>query len=187
MNFYYRSLQEGRCEIVCTRCFRTVGAAGDIDEMRRLEDCHACAVRREAVPIPLPADSRHLIPATPRMISKPKAPPGPNYLLLSIAAVFLYIVPTLFEFTVLRNWNPWIAVVIPGDIAGCFCLAVVFRKVRIGIALYCVMTMIEAGLYWLNVMPPGILPWVTNLVPTLVVFGIIWRSVGRNAKLVAIS
>ena len=28
--------------------------------------------------------------------------------------------------------------------------------------------------------------WLTDLVPTLVVFGIIWRSVGRNTKLVPI-
>jgi len=186
MNFYYRSLQEGRCEIVCTRCFRTVGAAGDIHEIRQLQDCHACAVKRDAVPVPPLADSRDLLPTSLRIISRLKEPKGPNYLLLSVAALLLYVVPTLFEFTVLRNWNPWIAVVLPGDLAGCFCLAVVFRKVRIGIALYCVMTMIEAGFYWLHVTPPGILPWVTDLVPTVVVFAIIWRSMARNAKLVPI-
>jgi len=187
MNFYYRSLQEGRCEIVCTRCFRTVGAAGEIDEIRRLQDCHACAVRRDAVPVPPLADSRDLLPASLRVMSRLKEPKGSSYLMLSLAALFLYVVPTLFEFTVLRNWNPWIAVVIPGDIAGCFCLAVVFRRVKIGIALYCLMTMVEAVFYWLHVAPLHVLPWLTNLVSTLVVFCIIWRSVGRNAKLIPIS
>jgi hypothetical protein len=49
------------------------------------------------------------------------------------------------------------------------------------------MTIIEAGFYWLHVTPLHMLPWVTDLVPTLVVFAIIWRSMGRNAKLIPIS
>lgn len=45
MNFYRRSLQDGRFEVICTRCFDTVGAALESDELRKLEDRHKCTGR----------------------------------------------------------------------------------------------------------------------------------------------
>jgi len=193
MNFYYRSLPDGQREVVCTRCFLTVGAAWEIDEIRRIENTHQCRAVRASAAAPQPPVNPG--PRVPPQLQALRAAVEPrlkshlarNFLLVFAAALLLYLVPTLFEFTALRSWNPWIAVVIPGDLAGCLCLAVVFRKVRAGIALYFLLTAIEAGCYWFQIMSPGVLLWVTDLVPTLMVSAIIWCSAGRSAKLIAIS
>ena len=38
MDYYYRHLGDGRCEVICTRCFETVGVASGIDAIRDLEE-----------------------------------------------------------------------------------------------------------------------------------------------------
>jgi hypothetical protein len=80
--------------------------------------------------------------------------------LLCVVAALLYVFPKVFEFNALHKWNPWVSVVLPGDLAGCLCLAIVFRKVKEGILLYCLLTAAEACLYWLHVTPAGVLPWL---------------------------
>ena len=61
-----------------------------------------------------------------------------------MAALVLYALPTVLEFAALRRWNPWFSVILPGDLAGCACLCLVFGKVKQGISLYCLLTAIEA-------------------------------------------
>jgi hypothetical protein len=193
MDFYYRSLPEGRCEVVCTRCFLTLGAAREMEGIRRMEDSHRC-------PAAQPTASVHARSADPwagvaPTLRRPSAPAAhvsmrrmvQNALLLLAAAFALYLLPTVFEFAALRHWNPWISTVLPGDLAGCAFLCIVLRKVKAGICLYCLLTLIEACVYRLHIMPLSVLPWFTDLVPTIVVSMIVLRSARDMEKIVTIS
>lgn len=197
MDFYYRSLSEGRCEIVCTRCFLTLGAAQAIEEIRRIERLHQCAATR--IPAQAVVSTRTLSkdpeprnPATWGAISRgtadrPVRPAVRNALRLSAAAFAFYFLPTAFEFVAMHHWNPWISSLLLGDLAGCAFLCVVLRKVKAGICLYCLLTVFEAGACWLRIMPLSVLPWFTDLVPTLVVSAGILRSSARGTRLFPIS
>ena len=110
---------------------------------------------------------------------------GRSLLVLS-AALLLYALPTALEFAALRHWSPWISSVLPGDLAGCAFLGIAFRKVKAGVLLYCLLTVFEACTYGWNIMPLSVLPWFTDLVPTVVVSAMMLRSAGTGAKLVAI-
>lgn len=195
MNFYYRPLPDGRREIVCTRCFLTIGAAVETEEIRRLEENHRCAATRIPATGPLAA-----LAAVPKRRSQGRIAFAMDsigwvrngmrtrggvrsVLFVVAAAVFLYIVPNQLEFLALRHWNPYISSVLPGDVAGCVFLCVVLRRVKVGVALYCVLTAFEAGALGLHVMPVGVLPWFTDLVPTLVVGVMVLRMPGGGARL----
>ena len=107
-------------------------------------------------------------------------------LLLMAAAVFLYIVPNQFEFMALRHWNPYISSVLPGDVLGCAFLCIVLRKVKAGISLYCALTAFEASFLGLHIMPVSVLPWFTDLVPTVVVAAMVFRTPGGGPRLVSL-
>lgn len=193
MDFYYRSLPEGRCEIVCTRCFLTLGAAQAIEEIRRIESLHQCAAAR----IPtlqtavatrrFSADAETRSPATLSAISGGTANlplPLRNALRLVAAAVLLYFLPTAFELVAMHHWNPWICSLLWGDLTGCAFLCFVLGKVKAGICLYCLLTVFEAGACWLHLMPLSVLPWFTDLVPTVVVSVTVLRSAKPTGRLV---
>jgi hypothetical protein len=189
MNFYYRSLPNGRCEVVCARCFLTLGTAKDTEDIWRIEDIHHCRVKSGVAEVRkspvLNSFSRAAQEFPHRLVqSREKTAPAVRSapLLLAIA-FFLYVLPTAFEFSVLRSWNPWLATLLPGDLAGCACLILIFRKSRAGITLYFLLTTIEACLFWLQMAPLALLPWLTDLVPTLVVSGLVLRSSGPSRKL----
>jgi hypothetical protein len=42
MNYHYRYDHEGNCEIVCTRCFMTIGQARGLASVRGIEAQHQC-------------------------------------------------------------------------------------------------------------------------------------------------
>jgi hypothetical protein len=111
-----------------------------------------------------------------RQVNRPRAA-----LLVIAAAALLYALPTLMEFAALRSWNPWISVVLPGDLAGCACLILFFGRIRTAIALYWLLTSLEAGLYALHIVPSTIIPWITDLIPTLLVMRMVWRSAADAA------
>jgi hypothetical protein len=199
MNFYYRLLPDGRCEVVCTRCFLTIGAAHQIEDVQALENGHQCMPARiPAIRPPAPAAIRPAIHAhwrlssslrpllsvtnaigTPRLVR--------NSLLLMGATLFLYIMPNAFEFLALRHWNPWISTVLPGDFLGCAILCIAFRKIAAGISLYCLLTAFEACALVFHIIPLGVLPWFTDLIPTVVVAVMVLRSAEDGPKLVSIS
>jgi hypothetical protein len=192
MNFYYRSLPEGRCEVVCTRSFRTLGAARELEEIRRIESRHQCAPKRPADPPPRPIS---IAPPRDRtrvrilgltMDRNSLSRVTRNAVLALMAALLLYGLPTALEFAALRHWNPWVSTLLPGDATGCLCLGIVFRKMKAGILLYCLLTAFEACAYGLHIMPLSVLPWFTDLVPTLVVSAmVLWPAEG-GARLITI-
>jgi hypothetical protein len=199
MNFYYRLLPDGRCEVVCTRCFLTIGAALEIEEIRRVESSHQCvpvrilAVRPAAPPASRPTlDAQRRLPASFRSLLATTSESGTtrrvrNGLLLLGTALFLYIMPNQFEFLALRHWNPWVSSVLPGDLLGCAVLCIAFRKVKAGVFLYCLLTTLEACALGLHIMPLSVLPWFTDLIPTLVVAVMVLRTAKDGPKLVSLS
>ena len=188
MNFYYRSLTDGKCEVVCTRCFMTIGAAREIHAIRHLENRHRCGTKRIAgtdrrSPARSPASVSRLMRAIER-VNRSRA--LRNGFLLVAVALLLYILPTLVEFAVVHRWNPWITALWPGDLAGCACMIVVFRRVKEGIALYCLLTVIKSCLYSFHVTPMIALLWISDTVPSLIVAAMVLRLPPRSAKLITI-
>ena len=94
-------------------------------------------------------------------------------LLLIAAVLFLYGLPTLLEFLALRKWSPWVAVVFPGNLAGCLCLMFTFRKVGFGIRLYLVLLAGQALLYGLHLADARTIFWISDSVPTIIVASMI--------------
>ena len=193
MNFYYRSLSDGRCEVVCIHCFLTVGTARDIEHIRRVENSHTCLVKRRSAPGFTPGASvGSPVAVSISMPSPAVRKPSISHVarivvLLCLVAALLYVLPKFFEFHAMHRWNPWISVVLPGDLAGCLCLAIVFRKIKAAILLYCLLTSAEALLYWLHIAPADVLPWVADLVPTVVISLMVVESASRAGKLLSLS
>ncbi len=111
---------------------------------------------------------------------------SPGLRLIAVA-LLAYAVPTLLEFAASRALNPWIAVILPGDVVGCACLAFLFGKLRIGMALYLFLTAVEGFLFVIHVIPVGVLLWFTDLVPTVVLSGVLLRSPVRNTSRISVS
>ncbi len=178
MDFYYRSLKNGWCEVVCTRCLLTLGAAIGTADIWDLEKAHHCDCTRPVAP--LAARFRRFVSDANYEEAGAAAPAKPNpwraICLVTVAVMLLYTLPTLFEFAALRHVSPWFATVLPGDLAGCVCLMVCFRKTGAGLGLYLLLTAIDACLYGLELMPPQLIPWLTDAIPTLVVTAMLWRS-----------
>jgi hypothetical protein len=196
MNFYYRSLPDGRREVVCTRCFLTLGAARDMEDVRRIEGSHQCAATRMPAlrpvsPGALRSHSGRRFAATLETVERvAHGYSGPqmlrNIVLLMAASLVLYVLPKVLELTAMRHWNPLLSMILPGDLAGCAFLVVVFGKVKEGISLYCLLTVMEAWVYWAQISPLNVLSWIIDLVPTLVVLVIVMRSARQTARVVTI-
>ena len=172
MDFYYRSLHDGRCEVVCTRCSRTIGATASTQGIRDLENAHACELRKAHV-------SFSLEPMAPPRLAQHDVD-GQNLwraaLLISAVSLIFYGLPTLFEFTALHSLSPWLATVLPGDLTGCVFLAVYFRKVKLGVALYFALSSLEACCYSFGWLSPNTIPWITDLIPTFLIAIMLMRT-----------
>jgi len=194
MDFFYRTLQDGRCEVVCTRCFLTIGTAAEAEAIWALEDNHSCTGAAFAMPsaqrtssladLPVPVPTRQV---APHKAFTRKASGLRTALLALCATIALYALPTLFEFAAMRRWNPWLAVMLPGDLAGCLCLILVFRRVRTGITLYLLLTFLEGTLYALHILPLSSIVWIVDLIPTLLVIQMLWRSPADNRPRISYS
>ncbi len=189
MNFYYRSLPEGRCEIVCTRCFLTVGMGHNADDIRRIENSHTCLAKGAPRPVRCsPSLGEPDSNAAPGAVLVTRS----NFetgrfrrlaLLLIGSALLLYVLPTVLEFVALRRSSHWFSVIVLGDLAGCACLAIFFRRFKAGMLLYCLLTGIEACLCLFHLAQVETLSWMTDLVPTLVVTVMLLRPEQRNRML----
>lgn len=182
MHFYYRNLKDGRCEVICTRCFLTIGIASGIEAIRGLEDIHHCS--KQEMPLftghSSPTAHHRGVPITSRLtrgnVPEHNASHARTTLRLIAVTFLFYVLPTVLEFEALRVWNPWIAIVLPGDLLGCVCLIAVFRKVKTGMAVYSLLTAMEGCLYSFHMTPLRAIPWIADLIPALMISGIMLRS-----------
>ena len=104
--------------------------------------------------------------------------------LLAVLTVLVgYALPTALELAARHALNPWLAVILPGDLIGCAMLAGLLRKPRTGVFLYLLLTAIEALTYMGGVMRGRQLVWFADLVPTLLVLFLLLRIKLRTWEL----
>jgi hypothetical protein len=95
------------------------------------------------------------------------------YTPLFFVAIFLllYAFPTVVELAAARYAVPSIGIVLFGDLVGCACLATIFRTPVVAGALYLLLTICELWLHSSGAVQRAFLPWILDLVPTLMVVG----------------
>lgn len=74
-----------------------------------------------------------------------------------------------------RDLHLGFAVLLFGDLIGCACLATFLEMPVFGIALYLLLTVAEAFLYYTHLLSPGHLALFTDLVPMAIVIRKIMR------------
>lgn len=183
MKYYYYYGKNGSCEVTCTRCFIKLGIATDLSAIRQLEARHICGEtaahdQDQARPESLlcekkPVTAQYFIE---RFIGLPDKIKWPKMMFMfACIVVLLYALPTAGEFMAAQHLSPWLAIILPGNLLGCLCIAIVFRKYRTGTLLYLGLTVVEGWLYVSNILGQNELPWVVDVVPTFVVASLILR------------
>ena len=182
MNYYYLYTEDGSREIICARCFLTIGVAHGSASAREIEQTHSCSNRgtpflvssrgQRVAPVPLTIED-----AVPSRVGKLNL-----FAALVAASIATYALPTMGEFYAAHYVSPWISTILPGDLAGCLFLAVVFRMYRVGLLLYVTLTALEICLYETLPTSSQLLPWLTDLIPTLVVIFCVVRMKRQNRR-----
>ncbi|HEV2273924.1 MAG TPA: hypothetical protein VGR96_07145 [Acidobacteriaceae bacterium] len=176
MDYHCRYREDGTCEVICTRCFLTLGVADGLASVREIEASHICAGRS---PLPLngldsPVFSARQGPASAHSACASSRSVGEQSIsllllyFLSLTGV-LYATPTIVEIVLIRHISPWFAGIVLGDALGSALLYGVFKMRRSAILLYLVLTVIESCLYGFQIVSADALPWITDLVPAVVV------------------
>jgi hypothetical protein len=176
MDYHHRYNKDGSYEIICTRCFLTVGLAGEDVAGRKLEAQHNCPRANFANAAPRLSRNypRSIRPALSRLPTRGlmfvATAKQARFTLLAIAVIFVfYALPTGLEFIATPYLGPWVGTIFLGDLCGCICLATVFNLRRTSVILYVVLTTCEGVLYAGRLLPGSALLWITDLVPTIVV------------------
>jgi hypothetical protein len=193
MEYFRRYDPDGSCVVICLRCFATVGIAGNVSAALTIENAHECrrhpiADQKQASPgilsriAALPAD---LSSSFLRSVARLQMPYTPLFFLAIFA--LLYAFPTAVELVAVRYAMPAVGIVLFGDLVGCACLATILRSPFIAGALYVSLTFCELWLHSSGAVRREFLPWILDLVPTLVVVGkIAWmRAHTRTRSLFA--
>lgn len=95
--------------------------------------------------------------------------------ILVFAALITYGLPTIVELVAARDFHLGLVTLIFGDLIGCACLATFLEMPVFGVALYLLLTAVEAWLYYTGALSPGHLAYFADLVPMVVVI----RRIGR--------
>lgn len=195
MNYYRRYDRDGACEVICIRCFLTVGTAKGLATIREMEALHICGGKavQERQTATLAGGSFAKRPsAFPRNEVERLFGPSGKLRTLNLSVLFLsvvtllYVVPTMAELLAAQRLNPWFSVILPGDMVGCAWLIAVFKMRRTGLILYLLLTACEASLYTFHIVTANALPWIVDVVPTLTVVAIILRvRLGASVRLVS--
>ncbi|MGC2161231.1 MAG: hypothetical protein WA634_04925 [Silvibacterium sp.] len=177
MKYYHRYGEDGTCKVICTQCFLTLGIADGLAAARDMEAAHVCT--REGLPRAVshkrPGDIGPCLAANGRTRSEKNK--ILNLLAVALSMVFLlYALPTVVEIAASRVVNPWVAMILPGDLIGCAWLIAGLKMRRTGMALYLALTFCEGCLYLSRIVPVGLLPWIADIVPTCVAVIIMARA-----------
>jgi hypothetical protein len=164
-----------------------VGFAIPVELMRRgevgdREMCHLCVRMHESDALALAVrqqqDSRHApegaaaakIPEVMRF--ERRAPAGSRIWIKTVTAVLVsfvvfYAIPTLIEFRLARHVDPLITYSFFGDLLGCIGIAVFNWK--FAVALYLGLAIVELLLARGGLIGLSTLPWLTDLVPAVII------------------
>jgi hypothetical protein len=97
--------------------------------------------------------------------------------------VLLYAFPTVVELAAVRYAVPTMGIILFGDLVGCACLATFLRSPFIAGVLYVSLTFCELWLHSSGALRRALLPWILDLVPTLVVVGkIAWMRAHTRTR-----
>jgi len=172
MHYHRRYLEDSSCEIICTRCFLTVGTASGLAAIKALESQHTC---------PAPASINQALPLPEQGVTDPKRNWLSRYssglaglpipLLVIAVAVLLYVIPTAIEIALSIEVGPWLASIILGDFVACAFIFAFFKMRRTGVILYLLLTISKIWLFSAHLIPASSLPWITDAVPVLIVIG----------------
>lgn len=172
MYYHRRSHEDGSCEIICTRCFLTVGTARGLAAIKALESQHTC---------PAPASINQPLRQLQQKVTDPKSNWLSRYssrlaslpipLLLIAVALLLYVIPTAVEIVLSVEVGPWLASIILGDFVACAFIFAFFKMRRTGVILYLLLTISKIWLFSAHLIPASSLPWMTDAVPVLIVIG----------------
>lgn len=171
MHYHHRYTEDGNCEIVCTHCFLTIGAARGLPAIKRLEAAHICTALahkndNSAPPLPngIPSREHHRLRRYSEKIAGLPVP-----LLFVVVALVLYALPTAMEIGLTPEVGTWLAGIVLGDLAACAFISVVFKMRRTGVVLYLLLTMLETSLYLAHIIPARAMPWMSDAIPALFV------------------
>jgi hypothetical protein len=189
MEYFRRYDPDGSCVVICLRCFATIGTAGNVSAALTLENAHECtrhaiASQKQASPgifRRIAASGGDLSSSFLRAAARLQMPYTPLFFLGIF--VLLYAFPTAVEFAAIRYGVPAIGIVLFGDLVGCACLATILRSPFLAGALYVSLTFCELWLHSSGAVRRAVLPWILDLVPTLVVVGrIAWIRAHRRTR-----
>lgn len=171
MHYYHRYLENGKCEIICTHCFLTIGTAGRLLTIKKLEGEHVCAL-----PPALTANHaggtlpRASIPQTGWLaVCSEKLASLPLPLLLLAVPILLYALPTALEMAVSTGIDPWVTGIVLGDLAACACIYIIFRMPKTGVLLYLLLAVVKFCLFSAQLISANTLLWFTDSIPALIV------------------
>jgi hypothetical protein len=180
MQFYRRFYEDGSCRVICLNCYEMLGTGLDREAVGRLESEHIC---REWTKAGEESGSRiHLVDATRAENPGPRPARVQMWLLLPAIALLCYGVPTALELLATVHLNTWLAVILPGDLAGCAVLAGLAKMPRTGVLLYLGLTACECCLHITHAMRGTTMVWLADLVPTLVVMKVALQGGLGTAK-----
>jgi hypothetical protein len=175
LRFYHRYNEDGSCRVICLDCYATLGTASDRDKVTQMEAVHRCGEWQEAQE--RIAGESVTIPAREEGLAYLSNLSGPErmlarlhpVLLAGLLALLLYGVPTALEIAARSHVNTWLAVIVPGDVAGCLVLGWLAKMPRTAAALYLLLTACE-GCWHLARMTHGVaMAWFADLIPAVVV------------------
>ncbi len=157
MNYHRRYHEDGSCEVICTRCFLTLGLAKQHRAAQEIEMQHVCrrTTGKELSRIHANAERPvFVLPGRLRQLN--------IVLLLLTVVVVLYALPTMVELAAAGRISPWVAIVLFGILRVCACLAAVFKMRRMGLLFYVLLTGCEGSLYASHMLPANALVWLVR-------------------------
>jgi hypothetical protein len=181
IHFYRRYDPDGRCKVICMQCFQTLGTAWDRHSLEEMEAAHVCAFWREGAPSAAVRRGMREVRAEAPLLRE--ALQLQTFPLVLLTVLALYLLPTALEFAASYALNPWLAVILPGDLIGCAVLAGLLRMPRTAVILYVLLTAVESFSYAVSGTVVSGLCWFADLIPMLIVLILVLRMKLRSGAL----
>lgn len=174
MDYHYRFLADGRCEILCTRCFLKIGE-GTVPSAARVQaDLHLCPMAPgPGIVYRAQAEAEEVGVRAPFLTRGLPGIPAPVLIFLAFAVC--YGLPTIVEWAILRYSSLWLGAVVLGDLCGCLAIFAVLKRKRLAVSLYVALTAAEWWLGSAQVVSSQALLLLMDAVPTAILASAILR------------
>ena len=167
MEYHYRFFADGRCEILCTRCFLKIGEGTEPALARAQAAKHVCPLAPGQGIVIKPSTEIDADAVRARFLTRERFHiPAPLLILFTVAAC--YGLPTVAEWAILRYGNLWMGAVLLGDLCGCIGIFAVLKRKRLAVSLYMTLTVVELWLSVAQLVSVQVLVYTMDLVPTAI-------------------